>query len=233
MKEAAKLDKARISVFLICGILGCLCFGGGDWLMMYGNPAYTGTLYWLTDGAANIPAWRNTLAMALSFPGIVLYGIGLLGISEFIKENRRRKIYKTLTAYGFTPWIALHLFYVMILFLYAWLHKNGFAEAANAVCEAIYRHFKWLPLVCELIMIPPFVYWIYLQLKGATILPKGMALFSALPVYAVLYLIKTVLPVSAFRLGFANGLMSEAMVIWFAALLVWTRLEAKRTTENQ
>ena len=32
---------------LFCGLLGCLCFGGGDWLMMYGNPVYHGKLMWL------------------------------------------------------------------------------------------------------------------------------------------------------------------------------------------
>lgn len=227
MKEEVKFDGTKISVFLICGMVGCLCFGGGDWLMMYGDPNYTGTLYWLTKGVADIPAWRNTLAMALSFPGIILYGIGLFGLSQFIKENRHRKVYTTLTAYGITPWLALHLFYVMILFLYAWPNKNGYAEGANAICEAIYGHFKWLPLVSELFMIPPFVYWIYLQLKGMTILPKSMALLSVLPVYAVLFLIKTLLPASAFKIGFTNGLMSESMIIWFVALLIWTRLKAK------
>ena len=54
---------------LICGMLGCLCYGGGDWLMMYGNPAYHGTLSWLTEGVAMIPQWRFNLAMALAFPG--------------------------------------------------------------------------------------------------------------------------------------------------------------------
>ena len=29
---------------LWCGILGCLCFGGGDWLMIFGDPAYSGAL---------------------------------------------------------------------------------------------------------------------------------------------------------------------------------------------
>jgi len=27
---------------MLLGILGCLCFGSGDWLMMHGNPAYSG-----------------------------------------------------------------------------------------------------------------------------------------------------------------------------------------------
>ncbi len=25
---------------VICGMLGCLCFGAGDWLMMYGDAAF-------------------------------------------------------------------------------------------------------------------------------------------------------------------------------------------------
>lgn len=32
--------KKHMKAALLCGILGCLCYGGGDWLMMYGNPAY-------------------------------------------------------------------------------------------------------------------------------------------------------------------------------------------------
>ena len=37
----------KIRIALICGMLGCLCYGGGDWLMIYGNPAYQGTVSWL------------------------------------------------------------------------------------------------------------------------------------------------------------------------------------------
>ena len=56
---------------LICGMLGCLCYGGGDWLMMYGDTAHDGSVYWLTRGVAQIPAWRNTLAMDCA--ALVLY----------------------------------------------------------------------------------------------------------------------------------------------------------------
>ena len=28
----------------MCGLLGCICFGGGDWLMIYGAPSYRGVL---------------------------------------------------------------------------------------------------------------------------------------------------------------------------------------------
>ena len=53
-------------------MFGCLCYGGGDWLMMYGDPSHAGSVAWLTAGVAAIPQWRFNLAMALAFPGIIL-----------------------------------------------------------------------------------------------------------------------------------------------------------------
>lgn len=64
--------KKPMKALLFCGMLGCLCYGGGDWLMLYGDPSYAGSLSWLTAGVAGIPQWRFNLAMALAFPGIVL-----------------------------------------------------------------------------------------------------------------------------------------------------------------
>ena len=54
---------------LLCGICGCLCYGIGDWLIMYGETSHQGKLFWLTEGVTNIPAWRNNVAMILAFPG--------------------------------------------------------------------------------------------------------------------------------------------------------------------
>ena len=47
--------KFSIKTALICGMLGCICFGAGDWLIMYGSIQHTGEVYWLTEGVANIP----------------------------------------------------------------------------------------------------------------------------------------------------------------------------------
>ena len=52
-----EIEKRKITIALVCGMLGCLCFGSGDWLMLYSDTAHDGTLYWLTQGAAKIPAW--------------------------------------------------------------------------------------------------------------------------------------------------------------------------------
>ncbi len=72
---------------LSAGLLGCFCFGGGDWLMMYGNPTFEGKLKWLTIGTAAIPQWRYILAMVLAFPGIVLYGSALFAVQNHITDE--------------------------------------------------------------------------------------------------------------------------------------------------
>lgn len=38
----------------------------------------------------------------------------------------------------------------------------------------------------------------------------------------VLKLLTMLMPDSAFRLAFTNGLMSESMLIWFVSMLLWS-----------
>ena len=205
---------------LLCGMLGCLCYGGGDWLMMYGDPAHTGQLMWLTEGTAHIPMWRYDLAMALAFPGIILYGIALFSVETYIRGDRERRTYHYLNAFGLTPWIALHLFYIMILVLFSWMNANGFASSAQTVCEGLFSRLSWLVPVSEALMLPVFVYWFYLQITGKTVFSRAMAFTNVLIIFAVLKGISLLLPVSAFRLGFINGLMSESMILWFGFMLI-------------
>ncbi len=213
-------NKTRNIRALICGILGCLCYGGGDWLMMYGDPAHTGMLVWLTTGTAQIPQWRYVLAMALAFPGIIFYGIALFAVQEYIKDEKHKRVYHYLNAFGLTPWIALHLIYVLILSLFAWLNNNGFSQDAVTICEALFDNFSWLVPVSEALMLPVFLYWFYLQVTGKTRFRKAMAFTNVLVIFAVLKTIASFMPESAFRLGFTNGLMSESMIIWFILILL-------------
>ena len=159
--------------------------------------------------------------MALAFPGIILYGIALFAVEGYIREEKHRKVYHWLNAFGLTPWIALHLFYVMILTLFAWMHGNGFAVEALPVCEGLFRQLSWLVPVSEGMMLPVFLYCFWLQVSGKTVFPKWMAFTNVLVIYAALKGVSLLLPVSAFRLGFTNGLMSESMILWFGSMLAY------------
>lgn len=220
--------KRKTELALLCGLLGCLCFGAGDWLMLYGDTAHQGSLFWLTEGAAVIPAWRNILAMALSFPGILLYGIALFAIAALLKEERQRCIYRYLTAFSLTPWLALHLFYILILYGFAWMTGNGFETAALPVSEAVFGHLSWIVIVSEVLMLPPYFYWAYLLLSCKSYFPRWMAASNPLIIYGILKALTLVMPEGAFRLAFTNGLMSESMALWFGSILIWLVRQRER-----
>ena len=59
------------------------------------------------------------------------------------------KIYHYLNAFGLTPWMCLHLFYIMILYLYTWMTGYGYADAALPACEALFDHLSWVELIIK------------------------------------------------------------------------------------
>lgn len=220
--------KRKTELALLCGLLGCLCIGAGDWLMLYGDTAHQGSLFWLAEGAAVIPAWRNTLAMALSFPGILLYGIALFAIAALLKEERQRGIYRYLTAFSLTPWLALHLYYILILYGFAWMTGNGFEMAALPVSEAVFGHLSWIVAVSEVLMLPPYFYWAYLLFSCKSYFPRWMAASNPLVFYGILKAVTLLMPDGAFRLAFTNGLMSESMALWFGSMIIWLGRQKER-----
>ena len=134
-----------------------------------------------------------------------------------------------LTAYSLTPWLCLHLFYIMILYTFAWMSENGHETAALTVSEALFSHLAWLVPVSEILMLPPYIYWGWLLLRQRSVFPRWMVLSNPLIFYAVLKLLTLLMPDSPFRLAFTNGLMSESMVLWFGSVLIWNNKE--RITE--
>ena len=115
------------------------------------------------------------------------------------------KIYHYLNAFGLTPWMCLHLFYIMILYLYTWMTGYGYADAALPACEALFDHLSWVIIVSEVVMLPVFLYWFYVVVRGKTTLPRWMAAGNVLVFYCILSAIK--------------GLMSESMIFFF--ILIW------------
>lgn len=134
---------------------------------------------------------------------------GLFAIAPFLREERQQHIYRYLIAFSLTPWLALHLFYIMILYGFEWMNGNGFEMAALPVSEAVFGHLSWIVQVSKMLMLPTYFYWAYLLIKGKSHLPRWMALSNPLVFYGILKAVTLLMPDSAFWLAFTNGFMSR------------------------
>ena len=224
-----QISNKKMVLLLLAGILGCLCMGASDWLMIYGDTAFEGSLAWLTVGVAAIAPWRFSVAMMLAFPAVVFYSLGLYCLRHFFREETQKKTYCALTSLGMTPWLCLHLFYVMILFSFSWLNGNGQGELALTLGETLFHQLGWVVMVGQIFMILPFLYLLYVFFTVKTNFPRLMAANNPLVIYLVLKAFTGLLPDTPFRLAFINGLMSESMLICFAVfLIVMLRTSRKR-----
>ena len=221
IERSGGMKPRTIQPLLLWGMLGTILLATGDWLMIYGDTTAEGNLAWLTVGVAQIPAWRNAAAMVVAFPAIICYAVALYGIRHVLLEEKQRTVYTALTAVGMLPWLCLHLFYTMLLYLFAWMNAQGETTLAHAACEALVGQLGWLIPVSEVLMLLPFFYLFYVFVRGNTCYKRVMALNNPLIWYVVLKSITMLLPDAPFRLAFTNGLMSEAMFIWFLLLLIF------------
>lgn len=87
-------------------------------------------------------------------------------------------------------------------------------------------------MLSEAFMLPVFIYWFILQVRGKTCFPKWMAAANVLIIYGILYAVKSVMPDCAFRIGFTNGLMSESMFVFFLIILIVGRKNGRVSQQN-
>lgn len=211
---------SKITWALLAGIVGAILMAAGDWLMIYGDVTAKGSISWLTEGVAGIPTWRNSLAMFFAFPGIGFYAIALFALKDVFVFERNSKVYRGLTAIGLTPWLAIHLFYSMMLFAFAWLRGNGQGKIAFSLVGATVEQFWWIIPVGEAIMCLPFIYLFLASLTGKTRFGKAMAINNPLFILAILKGVTMLIGSSPIQLAFTNGLMSESMIIFFIIYIV-------------
>jgi len=217
-------DTKKKYYFLI-GMLGSLCFGISDWIMIYGDPTQLSEKnIILTKGTAQIATWRYVLAMILSYPGIIFYIFGLYAFEWYIPNKKHRKIYHWLNVVNLTPWMTLHFIYIIIMFGFHFMMTNGYQDVAIPISEALFNHFSWVIVASISFMLPAFVYHFYLIISGRTTFEKKMGCVHMIPLLLVLYFISFLIPKSAFGKGFINGVANQGLFISFFAFYLYTSM---------
>lgn len=217
MKEAAKRKK-----FWIYGIIGCLCFGIGDWLLGYVDPTpIEGDLFYFIRAGhgADYQRLRAVLAMALAMAGMFLYFPALLHISDVAEDPKTASHLRYAFGLFSLGAIVIHLLVTVNVIAYSWMAESAGAEPANSLSNLLGGSLLPCLFIAFIFVGLPFVWLIVDILRGKTRLKRWEALFTPLVWMVIADAAAALLPSSAFSYGLYTFGINGGILVWFVYLL--------------
>ena len=80
--------------YAVHGIIGCVLFGIGDWLLGFVDPGNVqeDVFYFISAGhGAGYPDWKITVTLVCAIIGVLFLWQGFVHISDLMKEEKDRK----------------------------------------------------------------------------------------------------------------------------------------------
>ena len=222
------LNYKFIALMLLLGAIGCICFGVGDYFLVYGNTEATADLYFMTVCTSTMPELANNNALLLMIPGFLFVLAALLTLSTTIKDSSDVHIYHFLMGVGLTAYTLSQFIYSMILYLYSYLNTNAIIQEVEDLIVNIYGHYETVLMICLIALAIPLIFWFYLVITDRTKLPQILALVNPVIIYGILSGVKYFIPVSPLKLGFTKAMVPEAFLIFFILLALWSALKNKK-----
>lgn len=212
------MNKAKLQL----GILGCLCFGAGDWLLGYVNTGSVGegVFYFLQQGhGVEYDLNRILLVLMLAAAGCFALYPGLMEISKVASGDRQRGRLSYLFAMQFGGYIMLHFIVAFHVLAYSAVMKVCHEEEALAICALLNDAVNPAFMLSYVLIYGSLVYLFFLVLLGKTPLPKKAVLLTPLVPMGVLCVLAGILPQGPFAYGLFTFCINFGMIVWFLYLL--------------
>lgn len=227
LKESRTVgDISENRKFWIYGIIGCICFGIGDWLLGYVDPTSTGAdiFYFIRAGhGAEYAAGKAAVTMALAMVGMLFYLPALLHISDVAGDQKTASHLNYTFGLCAVGWFAIHFLVTVNVAVYSWMAKHAGEELANGVSNHLGNSMLPCLYVAYLFVAVPCVWIIIDILRNKTVLKKSAAFFTPLVWMAIAGAVANMLPASPFSYGLYTFCMNAGMLVWFIYLLIKTR----------
>lgn len=215
--------------YCILGLVGCLCFGVGDWLLGYVDPTLLegADLYFIRAGhGMGYNTLRVDITLALAVAGIFFLYPGFVHIADIAKDGK----IKRLLGYAFglcsAGWMMLHLYVSFIVLVFSEAEKAGGREIAVTLADRFGSAGVAVEKCTSLFAVGAGIVLIAAILRGNTCLKKSAVVFSPLIPMVIIIVIAQLFPQSAFFCGLYTFNMNAAMMVWFAYLLAVGRKTA-------
>ena len=208
--------------FIIFGMIGCLCFGIGDWLLGYVDPAPIegNAFYFIRAGhGAGYNLSKAAFALALAMAGMCFLYPGFVHIADIVKDEKTKCSLEYAFGLCSIGWLALHILVSVNVLVFAHAEKNGGRELAVALSGSL-GSAGMAALFCIFFLVAVSFVMLFIDiLRQKTCLKRSAVLFSPIVPMMVIFIAAQLLPQSPFSYGLYTFCMNGGMLVWFVYLL--------------
>ncbi|MCR5604221.1 MAG: hypothetical protein K6G27_11050 [Lachnospiraceae bacterium] len=214
--------------YAIQGIIGCLLFGVGDWLLGYVDPGeVTGDVfYFISIGhGAGYPDWKIMLTMVCAIVGVLFLWQGFVHISDLMKEEKDRAEAARVFTFLTYSWLIIHFVVTIMVFIYSYTFRTIGSKQAVIITNGLDKVMDPCILIAYFILVIAMIDLIIMIVKGKTKLERSDAFMTPLTWMILIGAVSLIIPTSPFSKGLYTFCMNAGMIIWFIRLLVFQKLE--------
>ena len=215
--------KKEYQKYWLCGIIGAVCFGIGDWLLGYVDPGIVNESFSVIKAGhgADYDLFKITITLLFGAIGVPFLMLGCVKMADLITEEKRKKTFRfwrTLLPVG---WLIIHITVSISIYVYSWCMHSGTAETAEKLATDIIQMMQPTQMVSWFFAGFPLVLLIVYVLRGKTVLKKRSQFFTPLLWMALLSSLKFVIPESPFSNAIDTFCMNAGLIIWFVYLIFY------------
>ncbi|MCM1100030.1 MAG: hypothetical protein NC079_04795 [Clostridium sp.] len=207
--------------YCILGLIGCLCFGIGDWLLGYVDPMPVegDVFYFIRAGhGADYNTLRVGVTLALAVVGIFFLYPGFIHIADIAKDGKTKRLLGYAFGLCSVGWMMLHLLVSVNVLVFSETAKSVGCEFAAVLSNRLGNAGLAVEKCAALFAVGAGILLIIAILRRNTCLKKSAVVFSPVIPMLIIIVIARVLPQSAFSYGLYTFNMNAAMMVWFVYL---------------
>ena len=216
------MKNKKNKIYWLCGIIGAICFGIGDWLLGYVDPTVVNASFSVIKAGhgAGYDLSKITVTLLLGAVGVPFLMLGCVKMAEFVKEDRKRRLFRFWMALLPVGWLMIHFTVSVSICVYSWGMQTLTGNMAEKLASDLLQRMQPTQIVSYLFAGIPLVLLPVYVLGGKTFLKKQSQAFTPALWMLLFSVLKFVLPPSPFSNGMDTFCMNAGMIIWFAYLMM-------------
>lgn len=214
--------KRNMNLALLCGILGSLCFGVGDWLLGYVDPTPIGEniFYFISAGhGAGYDPWKIVVTLVMAMVGMCFLIPGMACIADVARKSGARRLLRYLFMLCAVGWIVIHFAVAVNVLVFSLAERAGGRELAVTLSHNIDSACLRFLYCAYVFVAAALITLIILILCGKTRLKRTAALFTPAIPMGIIAVVSGILPASPFAYGLSTFCMNGGLIVWFVYLL--------------